>query len=73
MGYTRRRLTKQRHRETGNMGYTRRRLTKQRHRETGNMGYTRRRLTKQRHNLICLGQHYTQTNTNNVNNFVNRS
>ena len=41
--------------------------------ETGNMGYTRQRLTKQRHNLICLGHHYTQTNTNNVNNFVNRS
>jgi len=35
--------------------------------ETGNIGYTRRRQTKQKHNTICVGQHYTQTNTNNVN------
>ena len=33
-------------------------------RETGN---TRRRKTKQKHNTICVGHHYTQTNTNNVN------
>jgi len=24
--------------------------------------------TKQKHNTICVGHHYTQTNTNNVNN-----
>ena len=35
--------------------------------ESGNIGYTRRRQTKQRHNTICVGHHYTQTNTNNVN------
>ena len=35
--------------------------------ETGNTGYTRRRKTKQKHNTICVGHHYTQTNTNNVN------
>ena len=34
-------------------------------RETGKIGYTRRR--KQKHNTICVGHHYTQTNTNNVN------
>jgi hypothetical protein len=36
-------------------------------RETGNIGYTRRRKTKQNHNTICIGHHYKQTNTNNVN------
>ena len=36
-------------------------------RETGNIGYTRRRKTKQTYNTICVGQHYTQTNTNNIN------
>ena len=38
-------------------------------RETGNIGYTRRRKTKQKqkYNTICVGHHYTQTNTNNVN------
>jgi len=36
-------------------------------RETGNIGYTRWRKTKQKHNTICVGHHYTQTNTNNVN------
>ena len=30
-------------------------------RETGNIGYTR-----QSKNTICVGHHYTQTNTNNV-------
>jgi hypothetical protein len=35
-------------------------------RETGNIGNTRRRKTKQKHNTICVGHHYTQTNTNNV-------
>jgi ferredoxin-like protein FixX len=28
--------------------------------------YTRQRKTKQKHNTICVGQHYTQTNTNKV-------
>ena len=36
-------------------------------RETGNIGYTRWRETKQKHNTICVGHHYTQINTNNVN------
>jgi len=36
-------------------------------RENGNIGYTTRRKTKQRHNTICVGNHYTQTNINNVN------
>ena len=36
-------------------------------RETGNIGYTRRRQTKQKHNTVCVGHHYTQANTNNVN------
>jgi len=36
-------------------------------RETGNIGYTRRRQIKQKHNTICVGHHYTQTNTNNIN------
>ena len=36
-------------------------------RETGNIGYTGRRKTQQKHNTICVGQHYTQTNTNHVN------
>jgi len=30
-------------------------------------GYTKRRKTKQKHNTKCIGHHYTQTNTNNVN------
>jgi len=36
-------------------------------RETGNIGYTRRRITEQKHNTICVGHHYKQTNTNNIN------
>ena len=37
-------------------------------RETGNIGYSRGRKTKlTQHNTICVGHHYTQTNTNNVN------
>ena len=36
-------------------------------RETGYMRYTRRRKTKQKHNIICVGYHYEQTNTYNVN------
>ena len=34
--------------------------------ETGNTGHTRRRKAKQNYNTICLGYHYTQTNTNNI-------
>jgi len=37
-------------------------------REIGNIGHTRRRKTNQKHNTICVGHHYTQTNTNDVNN-----
>ena len=37
-------------------------------RETGNIGYTRRRKPTQKYNTICVGHHYTQTDTNNVNN-----
>ena len=33
-----------------------------------NTEYTRRRQTKQKHNTICVGHHYTQTNTTNINN-----
>ena len=36
-------------------------------RETGYMRYTKRRKTKQKHNTICVGYHYEQTNTYNVN------
>jgi hypothetical protein len=36
-------------------------------RETGNIGYTRRRSTNQKLNTICVGHHYTQINTDNVN------
>ena len=67
--YTRRRQTKQKQSiETGNIVYTRRRQTKQKQSiETGNIVYTRRRQTKQKHNTICVGHHYIETNTNNVN------
>jgi hypothetical protein len=55
-------------RETDNIGHTRRSQAKQKQsRETENIGYTRRRKTKQKHNTICVGHHYMQTNTNNVN------
>jgi len=36
-------------------------------RETGNIEYTRRRQTKQKYNTIGVGDHFAQTNTNNVN------
>jgi hypothetical protein len=36
-------------------------------RKTGNIGHTRRKEAKQKHNTICVGHHYTQTSTNNVN------
>ena len=44
-------------------------------RETGNIGYTRyktktkknQKNPKKPHKTICVGHHYTQTNTNNVN------
>ena len=32
-----------------------------------NIRNIRRRKAKQKHNTICVGQHYTQTTTNNVN------
>ena len=35
--------------------------------ETGIIVYTRGRKTKQKQNRICVGQHYTQANTHNVN------
>ena len=35
--------------------------------KTINTGYTRRAKTKQKQNAICVGHHYTETNTNNVN------
>jgi hypothetical protein len=34
--------------------------------ETGNIGYTRRRKKNQKQNTTCVGQYYTQANTNNV-------
>jgi hypothetical protein len=37
-------------------------------RETDNKLYTRGRQTKQKHTTICVGHHYAQANTNNVNN-----
>ena len=36
-------------------------------REAFNTDHTRRRKTKQKHNTICVGHHYWQANTNNVN------
>jgi hypothetical protein len=36
-------------------------------RETSNMEYTRRRKKKKKHNTICVGHHYVQAKTNNVN------
>ena len=35
--------------------------------KTGTIGHTRLRQTKQKHNTICVGHHYAQANTNNVN------
>ena len=37
--------------------------------ENGNIGYTRRKKHKtiEKHNTICVGHHYAQANTNNVN------
>jgi hypothetical protein len=34
----------------------------------GNTDHTRRRKTNLRHNTRCVGHHYEQTNTNNINN-----
>jgi len=34
--------------------------------KTVNKGNTKRRKTKQKHNTICVGHHYSQTNTKNV-------
>jgi hypothetical protein len=36
-------------------------------RETGNIEHTKRRKTKQKHNTICVGHHYEQANTKDVN------
>ena len=35
--------------------------------KTGTIGHTRWRQTKQKHNTICVGHHYAQTNTDNIN------
>jgi len=35
--------------------------------DSDNIRYTRRRQTKQKHNTICVGHHYAETDTNNVN------
>ena len=37
------------------------------YKETGNKVYRRRRKTKEKNTSICVGHHYTQTHTNNVN------
>jgi hypothetical protein len=42
-------------------------IKKGQYKETGKIGYTRRRKRKQKHNTICVGHHYAQTNTTNVN------
>jgi hypothetical protein len=39
-------------------------------RRTEGIGYTRQRKTKQKQNTICVGHHYTQTNTNNGGKFT---
>jgi hypothetical protein len=44
----------------------RRAIKKGQSRETGKIGYTRGRKAKQKHNTICVGHHYTQTNTNHT-------
>jgi len=47
----------------------RRAIENEQSRETGSIGYTIQRKTKQKQqlNTICVGHHYAQTNTNNVN------
>ena len=42
--------------------------TQNEEKQNNNTGYTKRRKTKQQHNTVCVGHHYTQTNTNNINN-----
>ncbi len=37
-------------------------------RETGNIDEEKQSKAKQKHNTICFGHHYTQANTNNINN-----
>jgi len=37
-------------------------------RETDNIPDEERRKQKQKHNTICVGHHYVQINTNNLNN-----
>ena len=55
--------------ETGNIGYTRRKQGTQDENRVHKTktGYTRRKQETQKHNIICVGNHYAQTNTNNVN------
>jgi hypothetical protein len=36
-------------------------------RETGSTGHTRRRKTKEKHKTTCIGDHYTQPNTDGMN------
>ena len=42
-------------------------ITNGQSKESGKIWYTRRRKTKENHNTICVGHHYAQVNTNNVN------
>jgi len=43
-------------------------ITNGRSREIGTIGYTRlTNKTKHKHNTACVGHHYMQTNTNDVN------
>jgi hypothetical protein len=35
-------------------------------RETSNIGYTIQRKSKQKHDILCVWQHYIQTNTNSI-------
>ena len=54
--------------KTGTLDKTEGTTTNGQSRETGNIGHTRRPHKKtQKNNTICVGHHYTQTNTNNVN------
>jgi hypothetical protein len=46
---------------------TERTIKTEQSRESSTIGYTRQRKTKQKHNTICVGHHYVQTNTNNIN------
>ena len=41
--------------------------TNEQSKETGNLGRTRRGKIKQKRNTICVGHHYMQAHTNNIN------